>query len=215
MRSPGWPLPSGTTDRDARHAGAATEEIGKECTSRIAARLRTADAVFGSPWLDGPAMMIFAAMAVGPLARLVVAPHESGHGGRADAVAHSTMAAGVAAMALPAADPVPQWGWLVAFASVASWFAGRLLHLGPASGTAGPAMGRRAWRRRAGPAAHQPAGSMLMIVATARRWTARRPWVRAAIRLPLAPGLSHSVAHFAVSACTHHGEPGASHRQPR
>lgn len=121
--------------------------------------------MFGAPWLDGPAVVIFAAVAVVSLARLAVAPHESGHGGRAGAVAHSTMATGMAAMALPAADPVPRWGWLVVFASVACWFAGQLLHLGPASGPAGLAMGRRAWRRRAGPAAHQLAGSVLMLAA--------------------------------------------------
>ncbi len=123
--------------------------------------------MFGSPWLDRPAVVVFAAVAIVSLARLAVAPYDSGHGGRAGALAHSTMAAGMAAMTLPAADPVPQWVWLVAFASVAGWFAGQLLRLGPASGPAGLAMGRHAWRRSAGPAAHHLAGSLLMLAAIA------------------------------------------------
>ncbi len=118
--------------------------------------------MFGSPWLDGLAVVIFVAVAVVSLARLAVAPRGAG---RAGAVAHSAMAVGMAAMALPAADPVPRWGWLVVFASVACWFAGQLLRLGPASGPAGLAMGRRAWRRRAWPAAHHLAGSVLMLAA--------------------------------------------------
>jgi len=112
-------------------------------------------------------VVVFAAVAIVSLARLAVAPYDSGHGGRAGALAHSTMAAGMAAMTLPAADPVPQWVWLVTFASVAGWFAGQLLRLGPASGPAGLAMGRHAWRRSAGPAAHHLAGSLLMLAAIA------------------------------------------------
>lgn len=123
--------------------------------------------MFGSPWLDVSAVVIFTAVAVVSLARLAVAPHGSGHGGRAGAVAHTTMAVGMVAMALPAADPMPQWGWLGVFTLVAGWSAGQLLRLGPASGHAGLAMGRRAWRRRAGPAAHHLAGSVLMLAVIA------------------------------------------------
>ena len=79
--------------------------------------------MFGSPWPDRLASAVFALVAVLSLARLAVSWRDAGQGGRAGAAAHATMAAGMAAMAVPAADPLPRWGWLIAFGVVAAWFA--------------------------------------------------------------------------------------------
>lgn len=121
--------------------------------------------MFGSRWLDGLAVAVFATTAALSLARLAVSGRAAAHGGRAGAVAHVTMAAGMAAMTAPGADPVPRWGWLLAFGTAATWFAVVLARLGPASGPAGLAMGAREWRSRAAPAAHHLAGCLLMLVA--------------------------------------------------
>lgn len=123
--------------------------------------------MFGNPWLDRIASAVFALVAILSLARLTMSWRDAGQDGRAGAAAHATMATGMAAMAVPAADPLPRWGWLIAFGVVAAWFAVLLARLGPASGPAGLAMGRRAWWSRAGPAAHHLAASLVMLVAVA------------------------------------------------
>ena len=58
----------------------------------------------------GNASAVFALVAVLSLARLAVSWRDAGQGGRAGAAAHATMAVGMAAMAVPAADPLPRWG---------------------------------------------------------------------------------------------------------
>lgn len=121
--------------------------------------------MFGVPWADRIAVLVFGCVALLSLAHLAMTWRDSSAAGRAGTAAHATMAAGMAAMAMPASDPVPRWGWLLAFAVVTAWFVDVLVRLGPASGAAGRAMRHQAWRRRAGPAAHHVAGGLLMLVA--------------------------------------------------
>ena len=121
--------------------------------------------MFGPAWLDGALAIVFGAIAVLSVARAALS---GGHPGeRAGAISHAVMAAGMAAMSLPTGDPVPRGLWVLAFGGTATWFAVVLVRLGPASGSVGLAMGRAAWRQRAGPAAHQLVASMFMLLAIA------------------------------------------------
>lgn len=52
-------------------------------------------------------------------------------------LAHVAMCAGMAAMFLPAADPLPRTAWLVAFLAIGAWFAAAALRRGPGVREAG------------------------------------------------------------------------------
>ncbi|MGH3978209.1 MAG: DUF5134 domain-containing protein, partial [Pseudonocardiaceae bacterium] len=107
-------------------------------------------------------MIVFGAIAVLVLVRLVLSRRGPGHAGM---VADLVMAAGMAAMAMPSGGPVPRGVWLVGFGASAGWFALVLVRLGPVSGPAGLAMGPATWRRAAGSATYHLVASMFMLFA--------------------------------------------------
>jgi hypothetical protein len=90
------------------------------------------------------------------LARLVVRHREPG----SDAW-HTVMATGMVAMAWPAADPLPGWGWAACFGAGIVWAAAVLVRIGPVHAAA---TDLTAWRATAAGAAHQLAGGAAMLL---------------------------------------------------
>lgn len=155
--------------------------------------------MFGPAWLDGALVIVFGAIAVLSLARAALSCAHPGE--RAGAIAHAVMAAGMASMSLPTGDPVPQGLWVLAFGSTATWFAVVLVRLGPASGSAGLAMGRSAWWQQAGPAAHQLVANLFMLLAVGAGLGSHGDQHAS---LPGAPSTVEMVGH------TGHGTPGSA-----
>lgn len=104
----------------------------------------------------------FALVGLVSLARLARSARLAGawrHGWAADAW-HVVMAAGMVAMVLPAADPLPGWTWATCFGAAVAWALVALFRLGPVHATADPTT----WRRAAGHAAHRLVGALGMLL---------------------------------------------------
>ncbi|HEY8527125.1 MAG TPA: hypothetical protein VIL48_19290 [Acidimicrobiales bacterium] len=126
----------------------------------------------GSPWVDWPAAATFAALAAVALVRLVMRRDTAG---RLDAAACAAMAAGMAAMAVPAGSRLPTGpaeAWITIFAAAGPAGVGALAgswartgaSAGPVRGPGPPPAGTAAGRRLAClGAAHHVAASALMI----------------------------------------------------
>jgi len=99
--------------------------------------------MFGAAWLDITAAITFGLIGAVSLARLAVV----GRRERGENAWQVVITAGMVAMALPAADPLPRWAWESCFAIAAVWCLGVLLRIGPIYGQFGVAIGPSAWRR--------------------------------------------------------------------
>lgn len=119
--------------------------------------------MFGAAWLNVGMAAVLALVGMLSLARAVVC----GSGERVGNTWHAVMAAGMAAMALPAVDPLPQRIWALCFAAAALWWIAVLIRLGPIYGSGAMTIGPTAWRTAAGQALHQFCASLLMLLALA------------------------------------------------
>jgi hypothetical protein len=93
----------------------------------------------GPPWLDRVFAMLCALVAAYFLTRLALARRAQDQADRSGDVAHLVMGAGMAAMFLPAADPLPRPVWIAMFVVTGAWIAATLLRSGRPEPTAIPA----------------------------------------------------------------------------
>jgi hypothetical protein len=86
----------------------------------------------GMAWIDVLLGLLCLLAGMYPVALLI-----RGRAELAPAVAHAAMGMGMAAMFVPAADPLPAIGWTAVFLAVAAWFAVAGLRAGTLFGEAG------------------------------------------------------------------------------
>lgn len=86
----------------------------------------------GTAWIDG-LLGLVSLLAGGYHVALLL----SGRSGFAPGIAHAVMGFGMAAMFVPAADPLPRMLWVAVFGAVAVWFGAAGLRTGTLLGAAG------------------------------------------------------------------------------
>jgi len=115
--------------------------------------------MFGAAWLNLAVAVTFGLVGSLSLARVAI----TGRRELGENAWHVVMAAGMVAMALPAADPFPHRAWGLCFTVAAIWCVVTLLRIGPIYGQLGTTIGPSAWRRIAGRITHQLTASLLML----------------------------------------------------
>jgi hypothetical protein len=86
----------------------------------------------GVPWLDGPLGLVCLLIGLYHVGLLV-----AGRAPVAPALSHAVMGVGMAAMFVPAADPVPRPLWVALFVVVGAWFGAAAIRGGTLTGEAG------------------------------------------------------------------------------